>query len=175
MKNWSSGLRIAVLPRRENTRMDKPSYLNFDKSKYQWRSGVDYRANPEKYRVGKGEQGVLICEPYKSELVTHWRFKTPESAVRRSTKCFLFISVKGDFVGADMARKFLEMGFTRARRYTNYKRGRKYDPDDKHPLEKGTGDPRKALSAEIFYEAWQRAEAKPAYASLKAEWKQNFG
>ena len=44
-------------------------------------------------------------------------------------------------------RKFLQMGFTRARRYTNYKGGRKYDPEDKHPLEKGTGDPQKAESA----------------------------
>ena len=27
----------------------------------------------------------------------------------------------------DMARKFLEMGFTRARRYANHSSGRKYD------------------------------------------------
>ena len=27
----------------------------------------------------------------------------------------------------DMCRKFLEMGFTRARRYTNHRDGRKYD------------------------------------------------
>ena len=51
-----------------------------------------------------------------------------------------------------MARKFLQMGFTRARRYTNYKGGRKYD-SGKHQLEKGTGDPVKAESAAIFYEA----------------------
>ena len=29
-----------------------------------------------------------------------------------------------DFVGMDMCRKFLEMGFTRARRYANHKDGR---------------------------------------------------
>jgi hypothetical protein len=45
---------------------------------------VDYRANPELYRVGKGEQGVLICEPYKGELVSLWRFKTPEIATKSS-------------------------------------------------------------------------------------------
>jgi hypothetical protein len=45
--------------------MDKPSYLNFDRSKYAWRPDVDYREQPELCRVGKGEQGVLFCEPYK--------------------------------------------------------------------------------------------------------------
>ena len=65
--------------------MDKPSYLEFDKTKYAWKPDVDYRAHPELYRVGKGEQGVLICEPYKGELVPLWRFKTPEIA-RSSSK-----------------------------------------------------------------------------------------
>ena len=36
--------------------MDKPSYLNLDKASYHWRPDVDYWANPELYRVGKGEQ-----------------------------------------------------------------------------------------------------------------------
>lgn len=47
---------------------DKPSYLDFDHGAYPWKPGIDYRLSPELYRVGKGEQGVLICEPYKSEL-----------------------------------------------------------------------------------------------------------
>ncbi len=41
----------------------------WDQTRYAWKRDVDYRACPEKYRVGKGEQGVLICEPYKSELL----------------------------------------------------------------------------------------------------------
>lgn len=53
-----------------------PSYKNFDSKKYHWRADIDYRKHPEAYKVGKGEQGVLICEPYKGELVAHWRFKT---------------------------------------------------------------------------------------------------
>src|SRR5690242_19039586 len=54
--------------------MDRPSYLNFDRATYAWRPDIDYRANPALYRVGKGEQGVLICEPYKGELAPLWRF-----------------------------------------------------------------------------------------------------
>ncbi len=35
------------------------------------------------YRVGKGEQGVLICQPYKNEILPYWKFKTPEIAKKR--------------------------------------------------------------------------------------------
>lgn len=126
--------------------MDKPSHLEFDGSKHYWNSDINYREHPEEYRVGKDEQAVLICEPYEGELVGHWRFQTPETARAGSSaidKSFLRYLRQGDFVGADMARKFLQMGFTRARRYANDKGGRKYDQADKHQLEKGTGDPKR--------------------------------
>jgi len=45
--------------------MRAPSYLSFKKANYPWKSGIDYRVRPSRYRVGKGEQGVFICEPYK--------------------------------------------------------------------------------------------------------------
>jgi hypothetical protein len=72
---------------------------------------------------------VLICQPYKGELVSRWRFKTLEDAKESSEALFRMFKdylAKGDFVGADMARKFLQMGFTRTRGYANYKGGRKY-------------------------------------------------
>ena len=46
---------------------------------------IDFRKRPDLYRIGKGEQGVLLVEPYKSEILPHWRFKTPTLA-RRSAK-----------------------------------------------------------------------------------------
>lgn len=157
----------------------RPTYLNFDNASYAWSPEVDYRQYPELYRVGKGEQGVLICEPYKSELVALWRFKTPEIAAdssRRLLAQFHIYLKRGEFVGADMARKFLQMGYTRARRYANYKGGRKYDKSKNHtPLERGTGDPQKAESAAIFYEKWREAEADPAYAAKKQAWKSAIG
>ena len=157
----------------------KPSYLHFDQATYPWKPDIDYRAHPELYRVGKGEQGVLICEPYKSELAQHWRFKTPEIARESSQIIFRMFETylrAGDFVGADMARKFLQMGYTRARRYTNYKGGRKYDKEHAYALnEKGTGDPIKAESARIFYEQWKRAEANTEYAARKKDWKEQYG
>jgi hypothetical protein len=81
--------------------------------------GIDFRREPERYRIGRGEQGVLIAEPYKSELLPHWRFATPEKAQASAEKIFqMFLDYKEqeDFVGMDMARKFLQMGFTRSRR-----------------------------------------------------------
>lgn len=146
----------------------------FDSKNYPWQSDIDYRKNPDHYQVGKGEQGVLLCEPYKGEILKNWRFKTPEIATESSEliyQQFLAYLENDDFVGADMARKFLQMGFTRARRYTNYKGGQKYDKESHALLEKGTGDPLKAKSAEIFYQVWQQAEANEKYKRLKAEWK----
>ena len=87
-------------------------------------STLDLRKNPELYRVGRGEQGVLLVEPYKSEILPHWRFKTPEIAKESADKiCELFEEYRknNDFVGMDMARKFIQMGYTRARRYANHK------------------------------------------------------
>lgn len=157
----------------------RPSYLTFDNAAYPWKPEMDYRAEPERYRVGKGEQGVLICEPYKSELVPHWRFRTPETAresARAITAMFEEYLADGDFVGADMARKFLQMGYTRARRYANYKGGKKYDKANGYALkERGTGDPVKAESAKVFYAAWKAAEENPDYAARKVAWKARFG
>ena len=159
--------------------MKKPSYLNFDNKNYFWKKNVDYRKYPELYKVGKGEQGVLICEPYKSEIGCFWRFKTPEVAEISSNKIydmFLDYLKRGEFVGADLARKYLQMGFTRARRYANYKGGKKYDPSNDYiQLKKGTGSPGKVASAEIFYKKWQEAESHSLYKNLKSEWKKNYG
>ncbi len=163
---------------KEMSKPSTPSYLNFDKTHYAWQPEVDYRAQPELYKVGKGEQGVLICEPYKSEIVPHWHFRTPEIATESSAKLyemFLAYLAAGDFVGADLARKFIQMGFTRARRYANYKGGRKYDKETKAPLERGTGDPIKAESAKIFYDVWQHVEANKTYADQKKTWKAKYG
>jgi len=108
--------------------MEKPSYLNFDNDAYAWKPDIDYRKNPELYRVGKEEQGVLICQPYKSEIGRYWKFKNVAFATESSARIsglFEQYLKEEDFVGADMARKYLQMGFTRARRYANYKGGKK--------------------------------------------------
>lgn len=159
--------------------MSKPSYLDFKHAEYHWKPDIDYRDHPELYRVGKGEQGVLICEPYKSEIGQHWRFKTADIAKQSSRKIFSMFREylkAGDFVGADMARKYLQMGFTRARRYFNYKGGKKYDKDNDYALlEKGTGEQEKALAADIFFKSWKKAESVQLYKKQKEQWKSERG
>ena len=76
---------------------------------------IDFRRHPERYRIGKGEQGVLLVEPYKGEILPHWRFKTVVEATQSSARIyemFLAYLEADDFPGADMARKFLQMGWT---------------------------------------------------------------
>ena len=84
------------------------------------------------YRIGRGEQGVLLVRPYTDDICAHWRFKTPEIAVKSSNKIFaMYLDYRDeeDFIGMDMCRKFLEMGFTRSRRYANHRNGKKYDEE----------------------------------------------
>lgn len=130
---------------------------------------IDFREHPELYRIGKGEQGVLLVEPYKSEILPYWRFKTPEIARKSASRIYkMFLNYKGkeDFVGMDMARKFLQMGYTRSRRYANHRSGRKYKEGTKEVLEREE-DAIKAESAKIFYEKWKKAGEDKKYLVLK--------
>lgn len=137
---------------------------------------LDLRKNPELYRVGIGEQGVLLVEPYKSEILPHWRFKTPEIAEESSREIYkLFLGYKRqkDFVGMDMARKFLQMGITRARRYANHKSGRKYDKETGAELPK-MEDPVKAESAKVFQKVYYKAKNDEVYQKLLKEHKEKY-
>lgn len=132
---------------------------------------IDFRERPDLYRIGKGEQGVLLVEPYKSELLPHWRFRTPDIArasAAKLTECFNVYRAANDFVGMDMARKFLQMGFTRSRRYANHKSGRKWSPGREEVLPDDI-DPVKAECARIFYTAYVAARKDPEYKRLKQE------
>ena len=153
--------------------MDKPSYVNFNHSTYEWKGDIDYRQQPHLYKIGKGQQGVLTCEPYKSEILPYWRFKTPEIAKASADAILQLFNgyvEDGDFVGADMAKKFLHMGYTRSRRYANHKTGRKWqESSDGWKILPQDHDPVKAASAEIFLDAWTTAREDEVYLRMRAE------
>ena len=143
---------------------------------------LDLRAHPELYAVGRGEQGVLTVEPYKSEILPHWQFRTPKIALKSATTIYDMFEdylSNSDFVGADMARKYLQMGFTRSRRYANYQGGKKYIgpvPQDKKGIsgahgreqyERAALDLEKAESAGIFKQYWDMARNHPMYKKQK--------
>ncbi|MDB5262129.1 MAG: hypothetical protein JWQ14_1410 [Adhaeribacter sp.] len=152
---------------------------------------INFRDQPEFYRIGKGEQGVLLVEPYKSEILPYWRFKSPEIARRSADQVYaLFINylAQQDFVGADMARKFLQKGYTRARRYANHKSGRKYAQNPQLTESKAAEkdarrkfllpnqeDPVKAAAAAIFKAKWEDAKSNNLYKQLSQEHLAKFG
>ena len=79
---------------------------------------------------------------------------------------------KRDFVGMDMARKFLEMGFTRARRYANHRDGNKYDAEGNiKPQEPDHATCDKAKSAKIFKEVRDKAAYDPTYQKMRKLWR----
>ena len=137
---------------------------------------INFREQPELYRVGRGEQGVLLVEPYKSEILPHWRFKTPDIAKESSDKIYnMYLNYKenGDFIGMDMSRKFLQMGYTRSRRYANHKSGKKYD-ENGEVMDREI-DEEKAKSAIIFQEKWKIVREDEGYLKLKKAHQKKYG
>ena len=143
---------------------------------------IDYKntmftPNDRRYRIGRGEQGVLLVRPYTDDICKHWRFKTQEEAVVSSIKIlhmYHTYKVEEDFVGMDMCRKFLEMGFTRARRYANHKDGKKYDAEGNiKPQEPDALTSLKARSARIFKEVRDRVASDSVYQRMRKLWREN--
>ena len=77
-----------------------------------------------------------------------------------------------DFIGMDMARKFLEMGFTRSRRYANHSSGKKYDSKGNiRPQESDWSTSEKAKSAKVFKEKRDLAAKDPIYVEMRKQWR----
>ncbi len=136
-----------------------------------------FSPNDSRYRIGRGEQGVLLIRPYTDIICRYWRFKTlDEAKVSSSTIFNLFLEYRDskDFVGMDMCRKFLEMGFTRARRYANHRNGRKYNKDGTIiPQEKDALTCEKAKCARVFKSARDMVMQDPIYEKMRRYWRAN--
>ena len=131
--------------------------------------------NRKLYRIGRGEQGVLLVRPYTNDICSHWRFKTPTEALISSTKIYEMYeeySDDEDFIGMDMCRKFLEMGFTRARRYANHNDGKKYDSEGNvRPQEPDHATSKYAQSAGIFKKIRDIVAKSDTYVNMRKEWR----
>lgn len=137
---------------------------------------LNYREKPENYIISRGQFGVLKYQPYKDEILPHWSYKDGPSAKKSSEKILsLFYDYldQRDFVGADMSKKYLHMGFTRSMRYAKYPGGKKYNDDGSERQPHGpdtTGewaDPDKREAANKFKPAWDEARTNNKYKSLK--------
>jgi hypothetical protein len=133
---------------------------------------VNFRENPEKYEVGRGCEGVFKIQPYKDELLALWSYADEEAAEESADAllgAFYEYLGDGDFVGADMARKYLRMGYTRSMRYAKYPGGKKYDEDgnEREPTE--WADEEKRRAAVVFKKAWDEARENERYRSMRKE------
>jgi len=128
------------------------------------------------YRIGRGEQGVLLVRPYTDDICKYWKFKTPKIAEKSAQKIYEMYAdyrVKNDFIGMDMCRKFLEMGFTRARRYANHKDGKKYNKDGTvKPQENDWATSDKAKSATIFKRYRDIVAKDSKYKAMRKHWRE---
>jgi hypothetical protein len=126
---------------------------------------IDTERTDDEYEAGEGGQAEFSLEPYKTELLAIWRFRTPEVA-RESAEAiyarFLQYRDANDVIGMDMARKFLQMGWTRSRRYAYHRNGRKWARVHREMLPLDP-DPEKAECARIFYEFYLAARSDPFY------------
>ncbi|EBA4601901.1 DUF4385 domain-containing protein [Salmonella enterica subsp. enterica serovar Mapo] len=139
-------------------------------------SSIDFRQQPELYQVGRGEQGVLLVEPYKSEILPFWRYKDKASAMKSAEQIYQLFEAyrqQDDFVGMDMARKFIQMGYTRARRYANYKGGKKYAEDGS--LNTRGNDPIKSAAATVFKGWWDKIRQDEDYLKRKRQHQARWG
>ena len=77
-----------------------------------------------------------------------------------------------DFIGMDMCRKFLEMGFTRSRRYANHRDGKKYDKEGNViPQEKDHATCHFAKSATIFKKVRDIVAKSETYVKMRKQWR----
>ena len=126
------------------------------------------------YRIGRGEQGVLLVRPYTNIICRNWRFKTPQIAEKSAVSIYhMYRGFRAlrDFIGMDMCRKFLEMGFTRARRYANHKNGKKYKDGKILPQENDWATNEKAKAAKRFKEFRDLCTQDEYYITLRKQWR----
>jgi hypothetical protein len=103
-------------------------------------------------------------------------------SARKIFELFQAYKKKNDFVGMDMARKFLQMGFTRARRYANHASGKKFvkNPQKKKtvralkkarikvlPQMNNALTSQKAQAARVFYGYYKKTRDDKEYIMMK--------
>lgn len=138
---------------------------------------VDFRVDPERYRVERGEQGAFKIEPYKSELLPLWGYadrETADAAGEAIYRCFEAYRRLGEFPGQDMARKYLQMGYTRAMRYARYPGGQKYvDGEERDPERWVDHDKREAA---LVFDRWRSlVEQDEQYVETREQWRETRG
>jgi hypothetical protein len=142
---------------------------------------LDFRDHPERYRHTSDERGAFKIEPYKSELLPEWGVATlaeAEDGAETIYQQYQRYREREEFVGMDMARKYLQMGWTRAMRYAKYPGGQKYERTDGERVER---DPQEWYDAEkrdialVYREYLDDVRDDPAYEQAKRRHRERYG
>jgi hypothetical protein len=134
---------------------------------------IDFRAHPEEYEIGRGEEGAFKVQPYKDELLDLWTIKTrdgAETAAKRIHEQFEQYKRDDEFPGMDMARKYLQMGWTRSLRYAKYPGGRKYDDDGNEREPQEWYDEEKYEISQVYREYLDRVRDDETYQRRRDQW-----
>ena len=138
---------------------------------------IDFKVegNRKLYRIGRGEQGVLLVRPYTNDICAHWRFVNENIARKSANKIYsMFCDYKEqqDFIGIDRARTVLELGFTRSRRNATHRRGTKYSSDGSVSPQSPTAlHCEKARAASVFKQMRDKAAYEEKYVTMRKTWR----
>ena len=91
-------------------------FLEMMEKAKRWDHNTNYEEKPLMYEFTEDCSGMYTCEPYKTELLKNWKFTSLDAAITSSKdllEMFENYVASGDFVGADLARKFLQAGSIR--------------------------------------------------------------
>jgi len=81
---------------------------------------INYRDDPQYYVYTNTEEGALIVEPYKSIIFPHLKFKPIDAAKESCDHIYNLFKTyidRDDMIGADMARKYIQMGVAETSEY----------------------------------------------------------
>lgn len=134
---------------------------------------TDVREHPDAYEVGRGEHGAFEFQPYKDELLDLWGIKSEDEAEEAADaihETFRAYRDAGDFPGMDMARKYLQMGWTRSLRYAKYPGGRKYNDDGEEREPEEWYDEEKRRISLIYKERLDAVRADETYQRAREAW-----
>jgi len=93
--------------------IESKEFLKIVKEAGKWKHDINYKLKPLLYEVTNDLGGMYVCEPYKTDLLQVWKFKdaqTSKSSASKIKDMFFDYIKKKDFVGADLAKKYLKAG-----------------------------------------------------------------
>tara|TARA_A200000159_G_C7331017_1_gene342924 strand:+ start:1990 stop:2418 length:429 start_codon:yes stop_codon:yes gene_type:complete len=88
-------------------------FLKIVEKASRWKHNINYKLKPLMYEVTNDLGGMYICEPYKTDLLSAWKFadsKVSKSSALKLKEMFFEYVKQGDFVGADLTKKYLKAG-----------------------------------------------------------------